>query len=67
MSDIQRLFQEDPLKLTRPDITEIIAYYRDKRNAFNLGDKTAGATKKIKAAQNGGPKPSLSDILSDIL
>lgn len=53
MSDIADLFARDPLSLTKPDIEVIVKYYREKRAQFNLGDKTAGATKKMKA---DGPK-----------
>ena len=67
MSDIQALFQKDPLQLTKTDISDIIAYYREKRNAFNLGDKTAGATKKMKNAKATGEKiTDISDILNDL-
>lgn len=59
MSDIARLFQEDPLKLTRPDIDLIIARYREARNQFNLeNNKTAGSTKKI-----AGPKGEKKKVL----
>lgn len=57
MSDIQSLFQKDPLGLTKEDLREICEYYREKFKAFQLGDKTAGATKKMK---NGETKPKLS-------
>ena len=66
MSDIARLFSEDPLKLTKPDLALIIAYYRERRGQFNLGDKTAGS-KKLKAASAPGPKIEkldLDDLLS---
>jgi hypothetical protein len=49
MSDIAELFSRDPLNLTKENIDEIIKYYREKRALFNLGDKTAGNTKKMKA------------------
>ncbi len=65
MSDIAELFSRDPLKLTKTDIGEIVAYYRERRSQFNLGDKTAGATKKMKAP--AGPKETkldLDDLLS---
>lgn len=50
MSDIARLFAEDPLNLTKSNIDEIIAYYRTARANFNTGEKAAGSTKKMKAA-----------------
>lgn len=67
MSDIARLFQEDPLKLTNEDITTIIERYRLARAQFNLGDKTAGKTKKVK--ETTGKAPKLTDIgdLDDLL
>jgi hypothetical protein len=65
MSDIQALFQKDPLQLTKADLTEICTYYREKFQAFQLGDKTAGATKKMKS---GEPSKKLSaDELKDLL
>lgn len=48
MSDIAALFQRDPLDLSKQDIDDIVKYYREKRAQFNLGDKTAGSTKKMK-------------------
>ena len=51
MSDIATLFATDPLSLTKDNIGEIVKYYRERRAQFNLGDKTAGATKKM-----AGPK-----------
>ena len=67
MSDIQALFQEDPLKLTHDDYAQIIAYYREKRIAFNLGDKAAGATKKMKSVAPGEKvRLSIDEILSDM-
>ena len=49
MSDIAELFARDPLELSKQDLGEIVTYYRQKRAQFNLGDKTAGSTKKMKA------------------
>lgn len=68
MSDIQRLFQEDPEKLTKEDLIPMAAYYREKRAQFNLGDKSAGATKKLK---NGTSTPvvkidNIDELLSDL-
>lgn len=48
MSDIAELFARDPLGLSKQEIGEIVTYYRQKRAQFNLGDKTAGSTKKMK-------------------
>lgn len=65
MSDIQRLFDEDPLKLTKPDYVEIVRYYQSARHQFALGDKKAGKSPAKKAAD--GPKlTNLDDILSDL-
>ena len=50
MSDMAELFARDPLKHTRESIDEIVAYYRGARKAFILGEKSAGSTKKAKAA-----------------
>jgi hypothetical protein len=63
MSDIQRLFDEDPLKLTKPDYAEIVAYYRAARQQFVLGDKKAGKAPK---KDNGEKIKNLDDILSDL-
>ena len=61
MSDINELFSRDPMKLTREtDIPEIIKYYKEKSQQFQLGDKQAGATKKMKKEVN------LDDILDII-
>ena len=48
MSDIQQLFLEDPMKLTREDLKPMAAYYRERRSAFNLGDAQAGSAKRLK-------------------
>lgn len=65
MSDIAELFSRDPLKLTKEDIGEIISYYRQKRAQFNLGDKTAGSTKKMKTA-DPKVKQSAEELLKGI-
>lgn len=67
MTDISKLFSEDPLNLTKPDIDAIIAKYREARTGFELGDKTAGNTKKVK--KTDAPKEAqidLDDLLSGI-
>lgn len=67
MSDMAELFSRDPLKHTRESIDEIIAYYREARKAFQLGEKSAGSTKKAKAAgPDKGPKLTSLD-LDDLL
>lgn len=50
MTDMTELFARDPLKHTRESIDEIITYYRNARANFILGEKSAGSTKKAKAA-----------------
>lgn len=63
MSDMAELFARDPLKHTRESIDEIIAYYRQARANFNLGEKSAGSTKKAKApAMPKGEKLSSLDL-----
>jgi hypothetical protein len=65
MSDIADLFTEDPLKLTKSNLDEIIAWYRNARNQFNAGAKSAGATKKMK--DPAAPKiTNLDDLLGDL-
>ena len=56
------LFARDPLKHTRESIGEIVTYYRQARANFNLGEKSAGSTKKAKAAKAEGPKLGLDDL-----
>lgn len=70
MSDISDLFQLDPLSLTKSNIDSIISYYREARAKFNLGEKSAGSTKKM-AKGAGEPLPKLDkkdldDLLNDI-
>ena len=65
MTDIARLFQLDPLNLTKADITEIIKYYRAASAQFTAGDKTAGATKKMKS--NGTTVKEKKLDLDDLL
>lgn len=62
MTDIARLFAEDPLKLTRENIDEIIGYYRTARANFNNGEKSAGSTKKLKEASAPGAKVTSLDL-----
>lgn len=61
MSDIQTLFNEDPLNLTRENYIEIVNYYRHARQQFVLGDKKAG-----KAPKAPTEKLNLDDILKDL-
>lgn len=65
MTDIAAIFALDPLKLTRdgPEMRALIAYYREKRAQFALGDKQAGATKKVAGAKPPkAPPPKLEDL-----
>jgi hypothetical protein len=62
MTDIARLFAEDPLNLTKENIDEIIAYYRTARANFNTGEKAAGSTKKMKEASAPGAKVTSLDL-----
>ena len=41
MSDMAALFALDPLKHTRETIDEVVAYYREARKNFLLGEKSA--------------------------
>jgi len=50
-SDIQRLFDEDPLNLTRSDIDELIRVYRNARHLFASGNVKAGSIKAPTAKQ----------------
>lgn len=61
MTDIAALFAKDPLSLTKDDLSAIIAHYRAARAQFNLGEKQAGAAKKL-----SGPKVEKLD-LKDLL
>ena len=62
MSDIQQLFLEDPLKLTREDLRPIAMYLRERFSAFHLGDTQAGSTKRLKK-----PTEKLSISADEIL
>lgn len=62
MTDINEIFQRDPLKLTTEDMIPLIDKYRAARAQFNLGDKTAGSTKKVKSTAPKGEKLGSIDI-----
>jgi hypothetical protein len=62
MTDIAALFAKDPLSLTKDDLFSIIVHYRAARTQFNLGEKQAGAAKKL----SPGPKVEKLD-LKDLL
>lgn len=61
MSDLGEIFARDPLELTKPeaseDFTRLIARYREARQQFKLGDKTAGKTAKV--TKGAEPLPEL--------
>lgn len=66
MSDLSDLFARDPLSLTTTDIDTIITRYREARAQFNLGEKSAGSTKKMAKAK--APKETqidLDELLND--
>lgn len=65
MSDIATLFARDPLDLSKQDIEAIVKFYREKRAQFNLGDKTAGSTKKMKA-ENPKVKANAEELLAGL-
>jgi hypothetical protein len=65
MSDLSDLFDKDPLKLTAADKTEIVRAYREAQHKFNLGEKMAGATKKV-APKAPKLDLNLDDILKDL-
>jgi hypothetical protein len=67
MTDMTELFARDPLQHTRESIDEIITYYRGARAAFNLGEKSAGSTKKAKAAPLPKGEKLTSLDLNDLL
>lgn len=62
MTDIAKLFADDPLNLTREGIDDIIKYYRTARANFNLGEKAAGSTKKLKEASTPAAKVTTLDL-----
>jgi len=45
MSDLQTLFDRDPLQLSEQDLDTIIAKLREQRANFKLGEKSAGSMK----------------------
>lgn len=51
MTDITELFARDPLLLSKQDITSIVEKFRESRHKFSLGNKTAGKTKALTAAE----------------
>lgn len=70
MSELQELFDRDPLKLTKEDRSVIIKFFQEQRKAHINAPATKSKTPK-KAANLNAPvgektKVSLSDILGDI-
>lgn len=45
MSDLSKLFDEDPLKLTKEDISAIVARMRESQAQFELGIREPKAKK----------------------
>lgn len=62
MSDLSDLFARDPLSLTKPDITTIVAELRKSRHAFNAGNLRGGSMKPPTAKQQ--ELTSLADKLN---
>lgn len=50
MSDLQKLFDLDPMSLTSQDLETIINYYREARKNFNLEGKSAKPKTKEKVS-----------------
>lgn len=50
MSDLQKLFDLDPMSLTSQDLETIINYYREARKNFNLEGKSAKPKAKEKVS-----------------
>lgn len=53
MTDINELFQRDPLNYTKEsgELREIVAYFCTRRAQFNLGNLKAGSTKPLNEKQ----------------
>lgn len=60
MSDLQRLFDTDPLNLTKENIDTVIAAFRAARANFNL---TGTGAKKAKASAEKVEKIDLDDLM----
>lgn len=60
MSDLQKLFDTDPLQLTKSDIDTIIAHFRAARANFNL---TGSGSKKAKAKGEKVDSIDLDDLM----
>ena len=64
MSDIQTLFDRDPLGLTTQDLDSIISTLRTQRANYNLGEKAAGKMPKAKAEKKPVSKITAIDLAS---
>lgn len=65
MNDLATLFDKDPLTLTSEDKAIIKRAYREAQHKFNLGEKGAGSTKKVKERT---PKiENIDDIVNSII
>lgn len=57
--DMSELFRRDPLSYSEQDIDAIVARFRESRKQFDLGNKKAGSTKPLSAAQKKAETLSL--------
>lgn len=64
MSELQELFDKDPLQLTKPDIRRIVERLREARGQFNAGNASAGKVKapKVSAAKKAEAESFLKDL-----
>lgn len=62
MSDLQRIFDTDPLDLTSADLTAVVTAYRQQRAQFNLGVKVT-KPKAAKADKEAVNQIDLDDLL----
>ena len=58
MSEIDELMDKDPLQLTDQDLTQIIAYQRKMRQAWESG---------VKPKKEEGPKVDLSSVMKKLI
>lgn len=49
-SDLQKLFDSDPLSLSAQNLDDLVAYYREARKNFNLEGKSAKPKAKEKVS-----------------
>jgi len=64
MSDLQTLFDRDPLLLSTQDLDTIIAKLREQRANFKLGEKQAGSMKTPKTPKKPVTKETQLDLAS---